>query len=243
MATEGRQLLSPLIRFSYPNLIKPKKALDENGKPTGDPIFSITMLIPKSDISKFLMTVEGKEGFQEVTLPTILQEVAKEEWPSETMESLFPQSKKHAFKRVGWPLIDGDLLAKALQAKGKTGAGVEANVGHYVMALKSKQEFPPKISHRVSGKLVRFDRDNEGDMRTAGGLFVGGNYGRIEFKVGAALVNERNYLTGYINNVLFAKEGEKFGGESMMDRFAGLDGGESDFDPTEGNSGTAGFGF
>ena len=37
------------VRLSYANLIKPRAPIGANGQPTGDPKYSVTLLIPKTD--------------------------------------------------------------------------------------------------------------------------------------------------------------------------------------------------
>ena len=67
--------------------------------------------------------------------------------------------------------------------------------------------------------------------------FYPGAICRSEINVVANELDEARFLTHYINGVTFLKDGERLGSGSLTERFEGIHGGESAYDPTAGLNG------
>lgn len=219
-------VLSAPFRMSFPNLID-AKVVTIQGRPQGDPIFSMTGILEPADTKKFQI-VDPKDPTKliDADINLLVAQIAKAEWP--TLDLKVDMAKT-------WPVYSGDVYAEQQVAKGKSG---DAYVGKKMFNMKAQQEYPPTLRAVVDGKVKIFNRGMQADMQLAKHLFTGGHYAVAElnlvpYKIGPAKDGSFTYyVTAYMNNVRFVKEGERFGGQSMMDRFAGVDGGSSDIDPT-----------
>lgn len=218
----NRVVITPLVRLSYPNLITPS-IYKENGREKGDPTFNTQLLFPEADLENFHLAVDG--GFEKKNLKDICADLAKEKWPGQSLKDLFPEGKR-------WPIVKGEKIIKKLEAKGKKGAAYE---GQIVLRAKSNTDYPPVLKVIDKGKKINLDRDLDSDVARAKQLFVGGYYVRCELNIKGHSVKDdddvKNYITFYLSNVLFIKQGERLGQGSAMDRFDGIDGGESDHNP------------
>lgn len=220
-------VLTPAFRMSFPNLIEAKVVQVKSGKP-GDPIFSMTGIFEPDDLKRF-KTVDPKDPTKliDADIQQLLLNIVKAEWGADF--------KPTELMKGTWPIYSGDTYAAVQQEKGKSG---DAYVGKKMLNMKAQQEYPPTLRAVVEGKVKIFNRGLQSDMALAKTLFAGGHYAMAElnlvpYKIGPKKDGSHEYyVTSYMNNVRFIKEGERFGGQSMMDRFAGIDGGSSDHDPT-----------
>jgi hypothetical protein len=212
----SRLLITPPFRMSYPNLIKPRPY---NNK--GEPRYSLDMIFDPDMMEKFWLADDTVEkGFRQVQVKDVLVEIFKEKWPSGKM--------KETLHKDGWPLKSGDKLADRQEAKGKNG---DAYKGKTIISAKASKDYPPTLKYKNGGKTVNLDMSTDADKKKAEALFAGGNYARAEVNA-KAIDTPDCYLVFYVNNVIFFKEGEKLGRGSALDRFDGIEGGESDYDPT-----------
>lgn len=218
----SRILITPVFRLSYPNLVEPR-AYQENGKPKGDPKFSLEALIEPDDLENFKIHDETTDGLVPADIRKIAVQVAKETWGSD-----FNVKAEFAGK---WPIKKGDDEADKKEAKGKDG---DPYRGKYVINAKANEEFPPRLYYRADGKRKQIARGMDSDEARAKQLFAAGNYCVAEVTCKAGESPQGKYITFYVNSVLYVKEGERIGGNSLMDRFDGIEGGISDYDPTEG---------
>lgn len=219
-------VLTPAFRMSFPNLIEAKPVVMQ-GKAQGDPIFSMTGILDPEATKQFKV-VDPKDATKliDADINLLILQIAKAEWPTLDIKNEMAKT---------WPVYSGDIYAAAQVEKGKSG---DAYVGKKLFNMKAQQEYPPTLRAVVDGKVKIFNRGMPSDMQLAKHLFTGGHYAMAElnlvpYKIGPAKdASFTYYVTAYMNNVRFVKEGERFGGQSMMDRFAGVDGGSSDIDPT-----------
>lgn len=216
--TASRILITPVFRMSYPNLITPRKFNDK-----GEPRYTVDALFKPNDLTKFFLADDTVEnGFREVDIRQVLVEIGKEKWPNKSL--------KETLHKDGWPLRVGDKKADEIEAKGKKG---DAYRGHTVITMKASAAYPPNLKVKDKGKTVNLDLTNPEEKKRAEQLFIGGYYARAEVNA-KAIDTPDNYLTFYVNNLMFVKQGEKLGSGSALDRFDGIHGGDSDFDPTAG---------
>lgn len=237
--TPSKVLLTPIFRMSYANLVKPKKAKDRKGREQGDPKYSLQHLFKPEDMDKFRMQDPDSDAILTVNLKTVCKDLAKQKWPDEPLAEVFPKDKSGFLK--GWPVRSGDKLAELKNAK-KKGTG-DAYLGTEVISSKSNQEYRPRLMVRgEDGNLQTLDLEqndegkfkNKADADTAEKLFRSGSYATAEITLRPVETEQGNYITCYLNKVKFVKEGPRLGGGGgLMERFDGIDGGESDYDPLE----------
>lgn len=241
MANASRVVITPECRGSFVHMLKARESKDQQGKPTGKFAYTSDLLFPDEALDKFLIADENGSGLKEVKLSDLLVELAKEQWPNaKNPETGQPMSVKEMFSGVamkGWPIKRGDKRADDSQAKGKDGEHYRGLRFLSVKSNVSDKVQPPILSQAIKGGKPRvFNRAMEADMEVARSLFQGGNYFVAELNIVATEVGGMKYLTPYVNAMRYIREGAKFGnrGGDLMDRFAGVQGGEADYDPTEG---------
>lgn len=218
-------LRSPMFRMSFPNVIEPRAYMG-----TGAKTFGVEMLLNPDDLGKFqLLTDEKDESgasiWEEVDVQKLMVKIAKDAWADINV--------KEAVKHGGltWPLIDGDKKAADREAKGKKG---DIYKGYKVLKASSNEEYAPSI-HIIDGGVYReLDRNSESDMAIAKTRFVAGYYAKASLSCKAIETPQGKFIKFYMNAILFVKDGERIGGMSTADRFGGIEGGSSDYDPTEG---------
>lgn len=224
-------VITPVNRLTLPTLITPRRYKDPATGREGPPKFGAQLIFEAADLEKFkLPTADGK--FEDVNVKQKCVELAKKMWPGSEMTALFPKSLKNG-QLKGWPLRKGDLIIENMKKGGKGGEKLfKALEGRTVIAAQTGENLPPRLKHKVDGKRVELDRADPKDLAVIKKLFRGGNYvyGELTFK--PFEVNENFFITAYLNALCFVKEGESFGSGSLMDRFDGIDGGDSDIDPT-----------
>jgi len=225
MASGSRVLITPTFRMSFPNLLEPRPYM-QNGKPKGDPTYNTEMLFEPDDLTKFRLYDEESGELAEVDIRKVLVDVAKEKWDGINVKEAV------AAKDLRWPIKKGsDIHAKKLKAGKK---GTEYYEGMEVLNAKTGQDYPPTLKYKDKNTWVTVARELDTSMSKAKGLFVGGNYGYAEVSLRAIEVDGEKHITFYLNQVRFVKQGDRIGGGgSLMDRFDGIDGGETDYDPTK----------
>lgn len=224
----NRIVITPEVRMSFPHVIEAKEYM-EKGKPSGKFSFSSEILIPEDSLGRFKI-VRGDQ-LVDVDLNSVLVELAKEKWPGIIIKEAFA-----GVAQKGWPLKRGDAVADIIKAKGKQG---EHYRGHRLMAVKSNVSAnvqPPVLQIAAKGGAKTLSRMIQADMSTAKMAFTGGNYAIFELNLLAQEVGGMKYITPYFNLARFTREGEKLGGNggSLMSRFDGVNGGQSDHNPLEG---------
>lgn len=239
------QLLTPIFRMSFPALIAAKEFIDK-GRPTGKWSYQVEAIFDETDLGNFKILDDAGTP-KNVTIADELSRLAKTAW-QDLPPYLYPdQPESQANPKVdpivalikrqngkGWPLKKGEAIKAALELRGKKG---DQYAGKRIMSLKSNktEKARPPILSVATGKTFRvLERSSEADMSIAQNLFVGGNYAFAAISIVADIVSGTRFLTPYLNSIRFVKDGPKFGGQSIMDRFDGIQGGTSDYDPTEG---------
>lgn len=236
--TPSKVLLTPVFRMSYANLIVPKRAKDRKGREQGEPKYSLQHLFKAEDMNKFKVLDAETDQLVDVSIEAVCKELAKQKWPDDSLSEIFPKDRQGVPK--GWPIRSGDKMAEIKNAK-KKGSG-DAYVGMKVISSKSNQEYRPRLMVRgEDGKLAPLDLDkdddgkwkNKKDAEAAEKLFRSGSYATAEITLRAVETEQGNFISIYLNKVRFVKEGPRMGGGGLMERFDGIDGGESDYDPMD----------
>jgi len=218
------QLITPEFRMSFATLVEPRR-YKQNGKESGEPFYSLEMLIDPEDMTKFKRWDEDSQSLIDVDLSKVCVEVAKNKFPGINMKDEFKVG-------VNWPIHDGDAHADKRDSSGKK------NNDHYrgtkLIKAKTNADIPPRLYIRENGKNVQLAQAIESQAARAKQLFTGGNYAYAEISVAGTESAGRKYVSFYINSVVFTRKGERIGGSSLMDRFTGYKSQTTDYDPTEG---------
>ena len=225
---DSRQLRTPPVRLSYAHLIEPRQ-YKENGKPKGDPTFNTELILEADALEKFELLDEEREWTNVPNLAQLLAEVAKDEWGSDLD---IEGAVKHGGMK--WPIIDGNAKIRKKEEGGKKASNMDQYRDRKVIRAKSSQKWPPRLHVHQGGEWKKLDRDNEDDMKEAKKLFTSGNYVVAILNLTPNEVDNRKYLTFYINDLMFYKKGDSLGGVDSATIFSGYEGGESNFDPSEG---------
>lgn len=218
----SKTLLTPVFRMAFPNFIEPKQ-ITVNGKPQGDHLFTATCIFDPADLDKFQVPdPQDPNKLTNVNIAKVVAELCRAEWPGIDLNAEMGQT---------WPIVDGDKYAAKQEAKQKS---ADAYKGKKLINVKAKSDYPPSLYAVVDGKLTQLNRQMPNHIAVARSVFIGGYYAIAEVNVSPNEFAGRKYATFYVNNVRFVKEGERLGGQSLMNRFAGVMGGASDHDPTHG---------
>lgn len=230
MANVSKQVRTPPVRLSYAHIIEPRQ-YKEDGKPKGPPTFN----------TEFIFDIEGLKGFQIRNeegdwenvdeLKNLLAAVAKEEWGDDIDIAAVV---KHGGMK--WPIIDGNAKIKKKEEGGKKARNMDQYSDKKVIRAKSAKDYPPGLHVPQGGEIKELDRDNDKDLAEAKKLFTSGNYVVAFLNLVPNEVDGRKYLTFYMNHLMFYKKGDRLGGVDSATIFSGYEGGEADFDPSEGVS-------
>lgn len=224
------ELITPPFRMSYPHVVTAKEFVDRGVK-TGKFAFQVEAIFAEAELTRFRFLKEDNT-VELVDIRQVLAGLSQQAWPNEDPAALFQRQGG-----TGWPLIKGEAAKQKAEIKGKNG---DHYIGNRIMSLKSNKSDknqPPRLGWVTSPNAWKpLDRNSETDMQRAVSLFQGGNYAFAAIAIVADTVAGRNFLTPYLNEIRYVKEGQKFGNQGAMARFDGISGGRSDYDPTKGMS-------
>lgn len=234
MADVSRILITSPFRMVFPKLLQAeayKGKKGSNQKP-GDPKFTMEGLFQTADLQKFHQYDEATNAFKEVDVSRILVEMAKEAWGEN-----FSVKEAVASKDLRWPIKTGAQIIKKRLEDGKK----PEQLAHYegatsVINFSASEEYPPTLRYPKDKAWVAIRRglsEDEGKGKALFGLPAQGHYARAEVKIRTWVQNDIKYLTFYMNTVDYLKAGDPIkGGGSLMDKFSGVSGGESEHNPT-----------
>jgi hypothetical protein len=210
--------------MSYPNLLNPKKYKDPNTGKEGAPMYNFEMIMTPEDVENFEVLKESGE-WDQINVSHAMAEVARKTWPDIDLK------EEVKYRSLRWPLKDGNQKKAEREAKGKKGDVYE---GMKIIPVKASEKWPPQLYVVENGKFRELSRSDDADRKTIDDLFVAGYYVRANVNVTTAFLNEIKYVTFWVNAVVFIRKGDRIGGMTAEQRFGGVEGGESDYDPTEG---------
>lgn len=227
----SRTVISPKFRLSYPTLVTPERFTDpETRTEKGDPVYNMEMIFLPDDLDKFRVENTDTGDFDTMDVRKLAVQLAKEKWGSD-----FKVKEAVQHGGLGWPFKDGDERA---EKKGDKADHLRGKVLVRAKALSEINGKPnaPRLYYMADGKLKQIVRGTDAARQHAESLFYGGAYCTAELSVVASEFASKKYITVYINGVVFEEHGERLGGGSALERFRGVRGGESDYDPTSGMS-------
>ena len=224
----SRRVITPVFRMSWPKVVTAEQYQNK-----GEHYFSVESLFASVDLDKFQAAdpATGKSGLVDIRI--VASELAKSQWPGINVKEAVASGALH------WAIHNGDEIAAKKEADGKD---ADAYKGMRTIRSKTLAKFSPKLRcWNPKGPNVDLDRGVPGDMDRARDLFVGGNYAYAELTCEAKETPQGKFIVFYLNSICYFKPGERLGtGSSLMDsdEYAGVTGGESDYDPTAGLEGS-----
>ncbi len=230
-------LLSPVVRLSYPKLINPESYM-ENGQPKGDPVYTSELLVPEADLDKFRTWDDEKGEWRYDNLNTFCAKLSKKRFGAD-----FDIKGALQHSAISWPVQSAEKYIDQRVAKsgGKvTAEQLDHYLGHYIVRGKALSEIKgspnaPTLYHVDGTERKVIARGTEQGKQLAADLFYGGAWVVVDLTAVSGTAGDNKYVTLYINSVIFIKHGDRFGGgANLMDRFEGVKGGASDYDPTAG---------
>lgn len=234
-AAEAKErFITPPFRMNFPKFDAPKayKAGDK-------PVYSSEMLFKPEQMTQFFMG-DGSGGIQKnIDIAKVLRKLAYIKWPGiKDDQDAFKDHWKKVKGGSNWPIKKGEAVIKELtkkaEAKGKKVPDLSYLEGLVQMKCKASEAYPPKLMYREAGKKVELDRSNPEDMKKIKKFFTGGNYAYAECTASPSETDTGNYITIYVNEIVYVKEGARLGGGGgLMSAFDGIDGGETDFEPED----------
>lgn len=212
---------------TFPNLLE-AKAVQRNGKATGDPKFSINIELDPATQPELVTAVKAKA-----------LETARAKWPgrdfAKEASKTYKDSEGVVNKKLPtfvFPWSSGTELADNAKAKGKDR---EFSRGKLVLTARSK--FQPRLSAIVNGKLVEYG--DETPIASGKAYFYNGVEALVQVNFQAYDgVGETGAdgVTAYLNLVLSTNKGKKLSGQgaSAAEVFGSYIGKISNTDPTAG---------
>lgn len=203
--TNDGLITSPEFRMAWPRLFK-AEAFMRNGKPVGDPVYSMLMLMP--------MDAPATTGVN--TLADMQRKalgVAQVKWPGRDLRADIGAGK------FNWPFVPGVKAVAKAQAKGNDGAPYEG-----MMTLKTSSKFKPQVIGPDKATILNEDTIYSGAW----------GYAEINFVAYDGVNNGPDGVKGYLNFVMKSRDDERIFGRTAEQAFAGISGGVSQVDPTAG---------
>ena len=228
----SRTILTPTFRLSYPTLVVPEKFKDpETGQEKGDPVYNMEMIFDPEDLTKFQVENTDTGEWDLIDVRALGAQLAKQKWHTEEEPFNPAEAVKHG--GLGWPFKNGDERAK------KKGGNADHLKGKTLVRAKALSEIngkpnAPRLYYTEDGDLKQIVRGSDAAKEQAAAMFYGGAMCSAELSIVASEFATKKYITIYINGVVFDAHGERLGSGSALERFRGVRGGQSNYDPTEG---------
>lgn len=205
--TAGFYTLTAPVVSTFPNLFEAKQFVGKNGKPNGDPKYSINLLNDADSADLHAMKAVAKA-------------VAKAKWPNRKLSELI------------FPFSSGDEAADKRKAAGKDDG--EYSRGKVILTARSK--YQPLLGLIAGGKIVELSTDDLKAMhkdKFYSGVQV---FAVLNFVAYDGPGNNPDGVTAYLQQVLSTGKGERIGGgqRSIAETFKGYVGQISDKNPLAG---------
>ncbi len=222
-------ITEPFI-LSYPKLLEPVPYM-ENGKPTGEPMFSFEAISALDALAAWDILDKEKDKLDKGKVEVRLVALAKEKWGDD-----FDVKAAVQEERLSWPFKPGNKKADEKGAK----------ADHYretkfwrAKALAEINGSPnePSLYDGRGGELVKLLRSTKAGKQRINDLFYGGAICTAELNAVAGTSGKNKYVTFYVNSIVFERDGDRLGGASQIERLRGVKGGDTDYDPSKGMKG------
>lgn len=236
-------MLSPKVRLSYPKLVVAEFFKDPNTGAVADKAtFTTELLCPDDEIAKFRTwdesEAEGKWVYNHIH--NFCKEAALDHFGPD-----FDVNETIKHGGISWPVQSSGkyITDRIARSGGRLDEEKLAHYdGHFIVKAKALAEingraYSPTLSYyNEAGERVTLkDTTSKDGISFAESKFYGGAWAVLELSAVAGAVGQNKYVTLYINHVIFISDDEKFGGgPRLADRFEGIAGGASDYDPTQG---------
>ncbi len=221
-------ITEPFI-LSYPKLMTPAPYIDPVTKqPKGEPVYSFEAISALDALAAWDILNKDADEFTKGKIEVRLVALAREKWGDD-----FDVKAAVQHGGLSWPFKSGNAKADEKGAK----------ADHYrdtkfwrAKALAEINGSPnkPSLYDGSGGKLVKLMRSTEAGKQRISELFYGGAICTAELNAVAGTTGENKYVTFYVNSIVFERNGDRLGGGSRIEKLRGVQGGESDIDPSKG---------
>lgn len=205
MQTIPGLITTPEFRMGWPRLFKAEPFM-RNGKPVGEPVFSLLMLMP-IDAPK----VEDVPTLADVQRKALSMAQAK--WSGRDLRADIGGGQ------FNWPFVPGKTQIEKAQAKGNDGAPYEG-----MMTLKASTQYKPQVVGPDKTTILNEDAIYSGAW----------GHAEINFKAYDGVSGGNDGVKAYLNFVMKSRDDDRIFGRTVAQAFAGIKGGVSQVDPTEG---------
>jgi len=214
--------------LSYPKRITPAKFKDKAGVEKGDPHYSFEGISEPASL-KLWKQIDREAGTlkDDIDIERVLVALAKKAWPEINVKEAV------ASKELKWPFKSGTKLAEAKEGK------ADHYDGKKYWRAKAKDNikgrvFVPNLYEGHPDGVILLDRGVPSFKEKIGDLFYAGAWCTAEVTAATGDTGGR-YITLYLNAVVFEDHGERIQVyEGNIEKFRGVRGGSTDYDPTEG---------
>lgn len=213
--------------ISYPKLLNPEAFLDENRQPKGLPVYSFEAISTPESLAEWKRDDRKTNDFVTANIEKECVRLAKEKFGED-----FDVVQAVKLGALSWPFKSGDLKA---DEKGEKADHYRGKKYWRAKAMSEINGSPnsPALYFENNG-LVQLHRGTLAGDRDIGNKFYGGAICTAEVTAVAGTSGPNKYVTLYVNSVVFERDGDRLGGGSGMERFRGVRGGKTDYDPSEG---------
>lgn len=206
--TAGLFTFTHPVLIAHPHLFDPKRAKNRAGKETGEPKFSVNLVVPADH--------PELEAFKKHLVKT-----ARGKWVDRPMSEL------------KLPISSGDKLAdKRKEKSGKDDGDYQR--GKAVIVSRSK--YAPQLSAHVDGRLIEFTDETKGNAKKYFYFGVEACVQVNCVAYDAVDDDGKPGVTAYLQSVMSTNKGKKIagGGQSAAETFKGYVGKTTGEDPTAG---------
>lgn len=225
-------VISEPFILSYPKLLKPEAYVDQKtGKAKGDPAYSFEALSELDALASWNILNKETGEWRHGKIEALLVSLAREKWGAD-----FDVREAVKTKVLSWPFKSGDQKADDKGAKAEHYRGKKFWRAKALAEINGSPNEPSLYSSNADNTLAKILRSTEAGKQRISEVFYGGAICTAELNAVAGMSGDNKYVTFYVNSVVFEHDGERLGGGSNIERLRGVDGGNSDYDPTAGMS-------
>lgn len=201
-------------RAIFPTLFTPKPYKDKNGKPKGDPKYSLSFLFP--------------EDFSELK--------ALRKKAAQVLKAAYPDAD---IKKAKMPFTKGERMIakeeKAAKAKGREPR--DTSFYEDAVVLKTSSKFAPTVLDARKNPPV----ETEDAKLVFSGCYVAGEVNFVAYESDETYEDadgeeqKKMGVTAYLNTVVYVDKGKRIAGRDAAAAFKGIKGQKSQEDPTGGD--------
>lgn len=220
-------ITQPFI-LSYPKLFK-AEPYTENGVAKGKPQYTFEAISALDDLLLWDILDKDTNEFIKGSVEKRLVALAREKWGDDFDLKAAVQNKE-----LTWPFKSGDKRHEEKGSKAEHYQGKKFWRAKALAEINGNPNAPALYVDDGESPAAKLLRSTEAGKARIAELFYGGAICIAELNAVAGTTGDNKYVTFYVNSVVFKQNGERLGGGSHIERLLGVEGGETDYDPTKG---------